>query len=372
MPDALRARRHRGRAARVRARPDRARRRGLRVQLDRGVLERRVLRRRARTPCRTRGWRPTSPTRTTRRAARCAGSARSRSRSRTRRRWTSSPPPLGMDPIELRLRNAIAPGDRLPTGQVLPEPAPVAELLERVRDMPLPPAPAGAQDQRELPGGVANTTHGEGVRRGVGYAVGIKNVGFSEGFDDYSTRARARLRRRGRAAGRGPHGGGRGGPGRRDGPGPDRPHRAGDRARGRAARRHRGGLGGLDVRVAPDLRDRRSGQGGVRGGARRAGRARRRAGRRRRARRAARRAAGRGDRRVAPPADVPARRARPGRRAPAVRVLRAPGRGRRRLRAGARPRRRARDRAGGRARDQPAGARGPDRGRHRRRGSGSR
>jgi CO/xanthine dehydrogenase Mo-binding subunit len=35
-------------------------------------------------------------------------------------------------------------------------------------------------------------THGEGVRRGVGYAVGFKNVGYSEGFDDYST-ARVRL-----------------------------------------------------------------------------------------------------------------------------------------------------------------------------------
>ena len=42
-------------------------------------------------------------------------------------------------------------------------------------------------DLRELPGGVSNTTHGEGVVRGVGYGVGIKNVGFSEGFDDYST-----------------------------------------------------------------------------------------------------------------------------------------------------------------------------------------
>jgi CO/xanthine dehydrogenase Mo-binding subunit len=30
-------------------------------------------------------------------------------------------------------------------------------------------------------------THGEGVRRGVGYAVGYKNIGFSAGFDDYST-----------------------------------------------------------------------------------------------------------------------------------------------------------------------------------------
>ena len=35
-------------------------------------------------------------------------------------------------------------------------------------------------------------THGEGVRRGVGYGIGIKNIGFSEGFDDYST-ARVRL-----------------------------------------------------------------------------------------------------------------------------------------------------------------------------------
>jgi CO/xanthine dehydrogenase Mo-binding subunit len=34
---------------------------------------------------------------------------------------------------------------------------------------------------------VSNTSHGEGVVRGVGYGIGIKNVGFSEGFDDYST-----------------------------------------------------------------------------------------------------------------------------------------------------------------------------------------
>ena len=101
---------------------------------------------------------------------------------------------LGMDPVALRARNAIAPGDALPTGQVLPEPAPVAELLERIGALPLPDPPPADADQRELPGGVANTTHGEGVRRGVGYAVGFKNVGYSEGFDDYST-ARVRITR---------------------------------------------------------------------------------------------------------------------------------------------------------------------------------
>src|ERR687895_423386 len=31
-----------------------------------------------------------------------------------------------------------------------------------------------------------NTTRGEGVRRGVGFAVGYKNVCYSEGFDDYT------------------------------------------------------------------------------------------------------------------------------------------------------------------------------------------
>ncbi|MFD1657817.1 xanthine dehydrogenase family protein molybdopterin-binding subunit [Streptomyces caeni] len=103
---------------------------------------------------------------------------------------------LGMDPVELRQRNAMDQGTVMPTGQVVDSPAPVAELLRRVKAMPLPPerqweTTEGA-DVRQLPGGLSNTTHGEGVVRGVGYAVGIKNVGFSEGFDDYST-ARVRL-----------------------------------------------------------------------------------------------------------------------------------------------------------------------------------
>lgn len=104
---------------------------------------------------------------------------------------------LGMDPVEFRQLNAMEQGTLLPTGQRVDSPAPVAELLRRVKARPLPPeqqwlAAGEAADVRELPGGLSNTTHGEGVVRGVGYAVGIKNVGFSEGFDDYST-ARVRL-----------------------------------------------------------------------------------------------------------------------------------------------------------------------------------
>jgi xanthine dehydrogenase D subunit len=100
---------------------------------------------------------------------------------------------LGMDPIELRIRNALETGSSLITGQVVDGPVPVAELLRRVRAMPLPPAVKSDHlDLTQMPGGVSNTTHGESVRRGVGYAVGFKNVGYSEGFDDYST-ARVRL-----------------------------------------------------------------------------------------------------------------------------------------------------------------------------------
>ncbi len=97
---------------------------------------------------------------------------------------------LGMSPVDVRVRNAMTEGSVMPTGQVVDSAAPVAQLLKLVQDKPLP---AGmSSDIRELPGGVSNTTHGEGVVRGVGYAVGIKNICFSEGYDDYST-ARVRV-----------------------------------------------------------------------------------------------------------------------------------------------------------------------------------
>jgi xanthine dehydrogenase D subunit len=101
---------------------------------------------------------------------------------------------LGLDPVDLRCRNAMSLGCEAPTGQIVDSAAPVAELLDRLRAMPLPSRRQGGGDPdlRELPGGVSNATHGEGVVRGVGYAVAYKNIGFSEGYDDYST-ARVRL-----------------------------------------------------------------------------------------------------------------------------------------------------------------------------------
>ena len=97
---------------------------------------------------------------------------------------------LGMDPVELRLRNALATGDVLPTGQRVTGAAPVAECIRAAVAHPLP-SPAG-DGWLERPGGAGRTADPARVRRGVGVAAGFKNVMYSEGFEDDSE-ARVRL-----------------------------------------------------------------------------------------------------------------------------------------------------------------------------------
>ena len=99
---------------------------------------------------------------------------------------------LELDPIELRLLNALAPGDTLPTGQRIDGSLPVAEVIRRCAGLPEPAPEDLPRPAIRLPGGAGNTTRGEGVRRGTGFAVGFKNIAYSEGFDD-SCAARVRL-----------------------------------------------------------------------------------------------------------------------------------------------------------------------------------
>jgi xanthine dehydrogenase D subunit len=100
---------------------------------------------------------------------------------------------LGIDPVRLRLHNALATGSTLPTGQVIRGTAPVRAVIERCAAVPLPPEePAGERDPLSLPGGAGNVSRGERIRRGVGFAVGYKNIAYSGGFDD-SAEARVRL-----------------------------------------------------------------------------------------------------------------------------------------------------------------------------------
>lgn len=98
---------------------------------------------------------------------------------------------LGMDPIELRLKNALKTGDRNITGQLLTGAVPVAELIEQCVAHPLP-AMGEVSEMMGRPGGAGRTADAHHVKRGVGFAIGWKNLMFSEGFDDYST-ARVRI-----------------------------------------------------------------------------------------------------------------------------------------------------------------------------------
>ncbi|MCU1499479.1 MAG: Xanthine dehydrogenase, molybdenum binding subunit [Acidimicrobiales bacterium] len=90
----------------------------------------------------------------------------------------------GIDRIELRLRNAMATGDTLLTGQVIEGAMPVAEVIRATAALPLP-APAGP-DPMGRPGGAGLTTDAGDVVRGTGFAVGFKNLMYAEGYDDDS------------------------------------------------------------------------------------------------------------------------------------------------------------------------------------------
>lgn len=93
----------------------------------------------------------------------------------------------GLDPVQIRLINAMKTGDTLITGQVVESVAPVERLIRETADIPLPPEMDTHPDALELPGGSGITSERHHVRRGIGWGVSIKNIMYSEGFDDYST-----------------------------------------------------------------------------------------------------------------------------------------------------------------------------------------
>jgi CO/xanthine dehydrogenase Mo-binding subunit len=90
---------------------------------------------------------------------------------------------LGMDPVELRLRNVLREGSLLTTGSPLPPGVSMAQVIESAAEK----------------GGWSNTADGwkhvagrpappaGSVRRGIGFACGFKNVGFSFGAPEQCT-----------------------------------------------------------------------------------------------------------------------------------------------------------------------------------------
>jgi len=99
----------------------------------------------------------------------------------------------GLSPVEVRLRNAMKTGDKLITGQAVESVAPVERLIRETDSIPLPADLPAVPHELDLPGGSGITAERKHIRRGIGWGVSIKNIMYSEGFDDYST-ARCTLR----------------------------------------------------------------------------------------------------------------------------------------------------------------------------------
>ena len=99
---------------------------------------------------------------------------------------------VGVSPVEIRLLNAMETGDRMITGQIMDSVAPVAQCIRETDAIPMPPPMSPSADLRTIPGGTGLTAQPSNIRRGVGWGVSIKNLMYSEGFDDFST-ARCRI-----------------------------------------------------------------------------------------------------------------------------------------------------------------------------------
>ncbi len=98
-----------------------------------------------------------------------------------------------LSPVEVRLRNAMVTGDKLITGQVVESVAPVARCIRETDAIPLPEKLSINADTLELVGGSGLTSLPENIVRGVGWGVSIKNLMYSETFDDFAT-ARCQLK----------------------------------------------------------------------------------------------------------------------------------------------------------------------------------
>ena len=93
---------------------------------------------------------------------------------------------LGLHPLEVRRRNALGPGDPLATsGQIVEGSLPTLRVIDELESIPMPDAAIPDRPER-LPGGTGLTTPKDAVVRGVGFALGLKNLAFSEAFDDFS------------------------------------------------------------------------------------------------------------------------------------------------------------------------------------------
>jgi CO/xanthine dehydrogenase Mo-binding subunit len=91
---------------------------------------------------------------------------------------------LGMDPVEIRMRNLLGEGDLLSVGTPLPRGVSIRQVVEKC-------AEAGGWQKGEQgwhhPGSTAGSVSGNAsLKRGIGFACAFKNVGFSFGAPEQS------------------------------------------------------------------------------------------------------------------------------------------------------------------------------------------
>lgn len=89
--------------------------------------------------------------------------------------------------VDVRLLNAMKTGDALITGQIVESVAPVERCIRETDAIPLPPDLSHSPHELDMPGGSGLTADRSHIVRGIGWGVSIKNIMYSEGFDDYST-----------------------------------------------------------------------------------------------------------------------------------------------------------------------------------------
>ena len=94
---------------------------------------------------------------------------------------------VGKSPVEIRLINAMVTGDPLITGQIMESVAPVARCITETDAIPLPEPLGDTVNELSLPGGSGLTASRSNIVRGIGWGVSMKNLMYSEGFDDYAT-----------------------------------------------------------------------------------------------------------------------------------------------------------------------------------------
>ena len=98
----------------------------------------------------------------------------------------------GLSPVAIRLVNAMVTGDKLITGQVVESVAPVARCITETDSIAMPAPLALDANALEIVGGSGLTSLPHNIVRGVGWGVSIKNLMYSETFDDFAT-ARCQL-----------------------------------------------------------------------------------------------------------------------------------------------------------------------------------